>query len=399
MKRFLAVLVGISASSLILSGLYLRKTSSGNNVGYHFHGIALLTFLGQGARQGEDSNDQYNIEATEEPSQSTLAVSNITPDTDPTQYLVNSVSTDSIVSSKTNHDYVTLKHLPQPIIDGVKKFVFFIGHCRSGHSIVGSLLDGHPHIVISHESKIFRRLAKMPSSIDKSYIFNTIWTSAYMSARESGIRTIRSRANGKGYTLAVGGLYQGDYESYIEVIGEKKAELTTELFLDSPTRLEGVINKLRTTVGLPMKVLHVIRNPFDNIATTVLYDNFKDSLIGKVKSHNRTYTFNSSTIDKEIDTYFRYYQAAEEAEEMFKLDLMVIHGKDFVADPRTTIVEMCKFLDVHCSDEYLEITSKKIFNSESKTRYKITWEDYHISRVQSYIDSYERLKRYRDFDS
>jgi len=110
-----------------------------------------------------------------------------------------------------------------------------------------------------------------------------------------------------------------------------------------------------------MKVFHVIRNPFDNIATAVLYENFKDSLIGKAKRHNGTYTFNSSTIDKEIDTYFRYYQATEEAKEMFKLDVMVIHGKDFVADPRTTIVEMCKFLEVQCSNGYLEVTSKKNF--------------------------------------
>ena len=408
MKRLfkLAVLLGISVSSLILSGLYLRKTNSGNNnIGYQFHSTAhLLSFL-----QGGDiiiNDDQYNIKETEYASQLTLDVSNTVSEMDPNQLSIDSVmnfSTNTTQSSNTQLDltkainYVTLKHLPQPIIDGVKKFVFFIGHCRSGHSIVGSILDGHPHIVISHESKIFRRLAK--AEYDKSYIFNTIWTSAYMSARESGIRTIRSRANGKGYTLAVGGLYQGEYKSYIEVIGEKKAELTTELFLDGPTRLEGVINKLQTTIGLPMKVFHVIRNPFDNIATAVLYDNFKDSLIGKAKIHNGTYTFNSSTIDKEIDSYFQYYQATEEAKEMFKLDVMVIHGKDFVADPRITIVEMCKFLGVQCSNDYLEITSRKIFNSESKTRYKMKWEDYQILRVKSYIDKYDKLKRYRDFDS
>lgn len=403
MKRLvLSTLVAISLSSLTISGLYLWKTNNNDNVGYQFCGIDLFSILQGGkttVHSADHDDEQYNIEATSETSQSTPASSSTTSHTDNS---VIKLSTDSTLSEQTRTksiSYAGLKQLPQPIIDGVKKFVYFIGHCRSGHSIVGSILDGHPHIVISHESKIFRRLAKMPSEIDKSYIFNTIWTSAYMSARESGIRTIKSRANGKGYTLAVGGLYQGEYESYIEVIGEKKAELTTELFLNSPATLEGVINKLRTTVKLPLKVFHVIRNPFDNIATAVLYDNFKDSLIGKVKRRNEIYTFNSSIIDKEIDTYFRYYQAAEEAEEMFNLDVMVIHGKDFVADPRATIVEMCQFLGVWCSDEYLEVTSKKIFNSESKTRYKMEWEDYQISRVQSYIDKYAKLKRYHDFDA
>ena len=31
--------------------------------------------------------------------------------------------------------------LPQAVIDGVKSFVFFLGHPHSGHSIVGSVLD------------------------------------------------------------------------------------------------------------------------------------------------------------------------------------------------------------------------------------------------------------------
>ena len=37
------------------------------------------------------------------------------------------------------------------LYDGVKKYVLFIGHARSGHSIVGSLLDAHPEVIISHE--------------------------------------------------------------------------------------------------------------------------------------------------------------------------------------------------------------------------------------------------------
>ena len=249
--------------------------------------------------------------------------------------------------------------------------------------------------MISHESKLFQRLLRQ-SEPDKSYIFNTIWNSSYLSAT-TGIRTAKS--NGKSYSLAVNDLYQGTYESYIDVFGEKKAELTTELFLSSPARLENIINKLQTALGLPMKVFHVIRNPFDNIATSALFKTFKDSQIGRVKRQSATVSVNSSILNEEIDTYFRYLQAVKEAEEMFKFDLMVIHGKDFVAHPRTIIVEMCKFLEVHCSNDYLDITSKKIFTGESKTRYKIKWEDYQITKVQSYIDIYRSLKRYYDFDS
>ena len=40
-------------------------------------------------------------------------------------------------------------------VEQVKTFIFFLGHARSGHSIVGSILDAHPHIVLAHEAKLF----------------------------------------------------------------------------------------------------------------------------------------------------------------------------------------------------------------------------------------------------
>ena len=33
----------------------------------------------------------------------------------------------------------------------MKTYVIFIGHSRSGHSIVGSLLDAHPEVIVTHE--------------------------------------------------------------------------------------------------------------------------------------------------------------------------------------------------------------------------------------------------------
>ena len=37
------------------------------------------------------------------------------------------------------------------LYDGVQTFVLFIGHARSGHSLIGAILDAHPEIIISHE--------------------------------------------------------------------------------------------------------------------------------------------------------------------------------------------------------------------------------------------------------
>jgi len=386
----LAVMIGSSLVSLTVSGLFVWNAGP-TPLTNQFHSITLVSLQSPVHKDTSAQHDGSDVLASR--------TADINADSSYNSKQVNSVSSSDSLPQQDVEEFQdddnALNPLPESVINGVKTFVFFIGHCRSGHSIVGSILDSHPHIVISHESKLFQRLLKR-SEPDKSYIFNTIWNSSYLSAT-TGIRTAKS--NGKGYTLAVNDLYQGTYESYIDVIGEKKAELTTEMFLYSPARLQNIINKLQIALGLPMKVFLVIRNPFDNIATAALFKTFKDSQIGKVKRQNITIKVNSSILNEEIDTYFRYLQAVKEANEMFKFDLMVIHGKDFVANPRTTIAEMCKFLEIQCSDDYLDITSKKVFNGESKTRYKIKWEDYQISRVQSYIDNYSSLKRYYDFDS
>jgi len=35
----------------------------------------------------------------------------------------------------------------------LRNFVLFVGYPRSGHSLVGSLIDAHPHAIIAHEVK------------------------------------------------------------------------------------------------------------------------------------------------------------------------------------------------------------------------------------------------------
>ena len=38
----------------------------------------------------------------------------------------------------------------------VKTFCMFIGYPRSGSTLIGSLLDAHPNIIIAHELDVFR---------------------------------------------------------------------------------------------------------------------------------------------------------------------------------------------------------------------------------------------------
>ena len=73
----------------------------------------------------------------------------------------------------TNRD-TTFQPLPLSVINRIKIYVFFVGVARSGHSIVGAILDSHSHIVISNELNVFRSLLNLPD-ITKSMLYNKIW--------------------------------------------------------------------------------------------------------------------------------------------------------------------------------------------------------------------------------
>ena len=290
--------------------------------------------------------------------------------------------------------------LPQSVINGMKKFVYFLGHPRSGHSIVASLLDAHPHIIIAHEDNVFKKvLQERHPYTRKSVMFNKLWKNSYNSFRQGH----RSQTdNVKGYTLTIEGLYQGTYQSYVEVIGDKKAGRTTMLLAYNFTEWEKAHQRLKSIVDLPFKVFHCIRSPYDNIATLIIdnavnFGSLNYTTIGKIRVGSENYTFDPDVIDHWIDLYFDYYQAIENVK--FKLDMLQIHNHDLIMNPRETIKEMCDFLEVTCSNDYLDVCAEKVFKTSSKSRYRIVWEDYQLSKIKSHIKKFSSLQWYIEFDS
>ena len=287
-------------------------------------------------------------------------------------------------------------------IEQVKTFIFFLGHARSGHSIVGSILDAHPHVILAHEAKLFQTLSadlssEAPQYNNKSMIFNTLWRNSFYSST-SGLRTNEHSAMRKGYTLSIEGLYQGSFVPPIQVIGDKNGGKTTALFYTEPLKWDKVFRKLKSLLHIPIKVIQVIRNPYDNIATLVLYKS-KGVNVATVKHHNKSYEVNVDAMKQYTSRYFGFHEAIQQLKHKYDLTLLEVHGKDLIDNPKTTILSMCSFLGLTCSDDYLETCSSKLFKSESKTRYKVVWSKELISKIQDSIMNFNSLKKYYSFDS
>ena len=133
----------------------------------------------------------------------------------------------------------------------VRTFLLFVGHPRSGHSLVGSLLDAHP-----------------TSSCPTSSTCSSTSPPATAGASCSRLVLEHARANAAagrkswGYSYAVPGQWQGRYDR-LEVVGDKRGRATTARLAERPELLD----RLAATVGVPVSIVQVVRDPFDNIAT------------------------------------------------------------------------------------------------------------------------------------
>ena len=148
---------------------------------------------------------------------------------------------------------------------------------------------------------------------------------------------------------------------------------TAALFLSNPAQFKKHLNKLRSLLNLPIKVFHVIRNPYDNVATKSLHIAFKlqYSKFAAVKRDNISVTINDKLIDQQIAQYFQFYNVSETLRHTYKMDMMELHNVDLITNPKAVISEMCRFLSVQCSDDYLDAATNKVFNAQSKTRYNV----------------------------
>ena len=328
-------------------------------------------------------------------------------------------------------------------IGRIEKFVMFIGYPRSGHSIVGSLMDAHPHMVIANEFMLFKNWKyfsdrekedgeRNPFYKNKYYLFNSLYKRSYWDTT-SGLRNDQNAI--KNYTLSMdSSLWQGKFDKYISVIGDKSGGGTAATYLNSKSTFTRYLEELKTTVEIPIKGVHVIRNPFDQISTCVLYKDHnrlssytelaltdgvstgeinkhqsKPAAVSQYKSamtalqekgDNETFEAAKYESDKRLDYCIdRLVKRASAVARIMELigpsNVIDIHNTDLVNDPKVAIGTLCSSLEVECTPEYLEACANKVFKSVSRTRDMLLWSPKMIAKVEEeVIQTYPFFNRY-----
>ena len=294
--------------------------------------------------------------------------------------------------------------LPQEVMDGIEKFAFFIGYARSGHSIVGSLIDAHPNMVIAYEYRVFDKISKLGTG-DRETLFNRLYGTSHQNAI-SGWTSGKDTA--KNYSLQVDYPWQGRYDKRISVIGDKSGGRTAIIYEASPQNFVERYTQLKKMVKIPLKSVFVVRNPFDLISTRILYHHsdelteilkrtLPDKLTKSLKSTAQIVALYKSTMkqlhkgnsnkdfaeakyDNEEHLEEKLNSIAKFSESNDKLidllgeeNILFIHNENLVDDPKSELVRICQFFEVECTSDYVQACADKVFKSMSRTRDFIVW--------------------------
>jgi len=247
------------------------------------------------------------------------------------------------------HPYIFLKY-PNKIFKDVKYFIFFIGHDRSGHSLVSAILDAQPNIVISNEVNALFLLNR--------YRFNK--NKIYKLILENSRRIVKKKRYYYQYPIKG---YQGQYKR-IEIVGDKMAETSSRYVLKNPE----MISKLIKHFGSSLKVINVIRNPYDNISTIAFRRNSK--------------------IPEEINEYFRIMDIVLKLKKKLPgKQFYTIYNEEIIKNKEKEVKKLCAFLNQTITKESIRNCASLIYDKPHERRYKMKWSEENKKRVKEKIKS------------
>ena len=246
----------------------------------------------------------------------------------------------------------------------VEKVFFLVGYPRSGSTLIGSLLNGHPEMVIAHESDLFRYVKP---GVTRSQLF------AILLERDRLFAAADRQFNGFDY--AVPGASQGVYDR-LRVIGDKHAGRPARRIHDNPELLD----RFRKTVRVPLRVLHINRNPYDMIASRVSKPT-------------------PSPVDEGIEIYRKLGVAVDDVRtRLDPAELYELRYEEFTAEPERQLREICAFIGVETPPGYAEAAAALIRRGGGRGRDTIPWSDTQRAAVETMIEARPVLAGY-SFDS
>jgi len=245
-------------------------------------------------------------------------------------------------------------------LEALRTVFLFIGCPRSGHSLLGFLLDAHPNVACAHELGMLKYVR---FGFDRNQIAGLILRNCRAAARRGPASS--------GYAYDVPGQWQGRTKDIL-ALGDKQG-MGAALRLGARPRL---LERLHAVMDPHAKFLHVVRNPFDSITTM---------------SRRGT-----RPLRRTIPRYFRLCDITRRvAGRVAPADWLEIRHEAFVENPREGLAAICRFLGIDPSPAYLEACAGIVFPGPRERRYDAQWPDPLIREVTDRAAAFPFLEGYR----
>jgi Sulfotransferase family len=242
-------------------------------------------------------------------------------------------------------------------------FCLFVGYPRSGHSLVGSLLDAHPDVTLALGANALNLVRE--KGLSRRELFETLLENARAQAE-------RQRRHG-GYSYAVEGQWQGRVRT-LRVIGDKSGKKTADRLRRDPSALTALERMIR----LPVRFVHVVRNPYDTIARMTLITS-RGEAEHSVSSATAVYARLADTVEDLIRGGRPVYTSRHET---------------LLVEPHSELRRLCAFLGVDAGDGYLDACAAILFAEPRRTREQIVWEPDELDEIERLVAHHEFLHGY-----
>jgi hypothetical protein len=246
----------------------------------------------------------------------------------------------------------------------VETLVVFIGHVKSGGSLIGAMIDAHPDALVSDEVDLLRYLQ---AGFRREQLFQLV-------ARGSRREAMKGRVTARRldpYSLAVAGASQG-LATRPRVLGDVRSGPTTRRLGE---RLEMLAELDEVMAPTETRYLHVVRNPFDPISAMV-------------RRGQRTFANAIQDYTDQCERLVRIRGVLPPER------LLTVRYESFTHDPVAQLAAVCAFLDLTATTELLASCAEVIQPDRPGERTSLDWSPESISSVQHVIDSVPFLDGY-----
>jgi hypothetical protein len=246
----------------------------------------------------------------------------------------------------------------------VQTLALFIGHNKSGTSLIGSLLDAHPDAIVADDMDALRFVA---AGFSRAQVCHLLAAGARRDRQKGRVTARRVQA----YSFLVPDGWQGRYRRGL-VVGDSTSGSTTRRLGEDPALLD----KTRALAGqAAVRFILVVRNPFDPISYIMVRGN--------------------RTFDSAIDHYFANCATVLALRpRIHPDDVLTVHYEQFVARFDAELRRVCGFFGLAAEPDYLAACAAVMRPTPQRERDRIDWPAGRRAQVMARMQEFDFLDGY-----